>query len=242
MQRFKDLGDNHANPLMRFPSREAFQATLQRWGVNNDSTILIYDDASTALASRLLFLLDSYGFPFEQIKILNGGTMEWSAFNELSKETVTPQPGNVELKAANQTLFIEWTSVYDNVVSQRDENIVLIDARPSKHYTGEEIRHAVRGGHIPGAMNIVSLDGTDQQSQTWISMERLSALYQAVSKNKTVYIYCHDGFRMSLGWLQLKALGYSDVRLYNGGWSHWGNALALPVVQGDEPFDLDFSL
>ncbi len=242
VQRFKDLGDNSGAPLMRFPSRETFQATLRGWGVNNDSTVLVYDDSRTALASRVVFLLTLYGFPSEQIKILNGGTMEWSAFNELSTEAVISEPGNVALKAANENMFIEWAAVYDDVVARRDANVMLIDARPPTHYSGAEIHHAVRGGHIPGSINIVSLDGTDGQSQKWLSQESLTHLYQAIPKDKTLYLYCHDGFRMSLAWLQLKALGYADVRLYNGGWSHWGNELALPVVQGEEPFDADFSL
>ncbi len=38
VQRFKDLGDNFGHPTMRFPARDAFQATLRAWGVNNDST------------------------------------------------------------------------------------------------------------------------------------------------------------------------------------------------------------
>jgi thiosulfate/3-mercaptopyruvate sulfurtransferase len=33
---------------------------------------------------------------------------------------------------------------------------------------------------------------------------------------------------MSLAWMQLKHLGYEDVRLDNGGWSPWGNTLTLP--------------
>jgi thiosulfate/3-mercaptopyruvate sulfurtransferase len=242
VQRFKDLGDNHAAPLMRFPSRDAFQATLRRWGVNNDSTVLVYDDARTALAARVIFLLRLYGFPTTQIKLLNGGTLDWSAFNDLSTDAVTPVAGTVELSAADETLFVEWSTVYDDVVARRDPGVVLVDARPATHYSGAEIHHAVRGGHIPGALNIVSLDGTDGQSQRWLDMEKLNALYHNLDKNKSVYVYCHDGFRMSLAWLQLKALGYEDVRLYNGGWSHWGNELALPVVQGDSPFDEDFSL
>jgi thiosulfate/3-mercaptopyruvate sulfurtransferase len=47
---------------------------------------------------------------------------------------------------------------------------------------------------------------------------------------------------MSLAWMQLRHLGYRDVRLYNGGWSHWGSTLTLPVVAGGAPFDDDFSL
>jgi thiosulfate/3-mercaptopyruvate sulfurtransferase len=242
VQRFKDLGDNTANPLMRFPSKNAFQTTLRRWGVSDDSTLVLYDDARTALASRLYFLLALHGFPMEQVKLLDGGTVEWSAFNELSQEPVTREPGNVTLKDPDAALLVEWTDVYDDVVSRRDPDVVLIDARPRDMYSGEVIRHAIAAGHIPGAVNVVSLDGTDAQSQTWLGDEALAALYRDIPKDKTLYVYCHDGFRMSLAWMQLKHLGYEDVRLYNGGWSHWGNALTLPVVEGDAPLGGDFVL
>jgi thiosulfate/3-mercaptopyruvate sulfurtransferase len=43
-------------------------------------------------------------------------------------------------------------------------------------------------------------------------------------------------------YLQLKHLGYEDVRIYNGGWSHWGNELTLPVVEGSESYGGDFAL
>ena len=243
VQRFKDLGDNQASPIMRFPSREAFQATLRGWGVNDDSTLVIYDDSRTALAARLYFLLELYGFDMKQVKILNGGTVDWSAFNELDKGSAKPRPaGTVTLKEANPALFVEWTAVYDDVVSRRDPNVILLDARPTDMYTGEVIRHSVMGGHIPGAVNVVSLDGTDAQSQKWKDDDHLAALYAAIPKGKRIYLYCHDGFRMGLAYLQLKSLGYEDVRLYNGGWSHWGNELTLPVVEGLDPYDAAYQL
>jgi thiosulfate/3-mercaptopyruvate sulfurtransferase len=242
VQRFKDLGDNAADPLMRFPSRDAFQATLRGWGVDDDSTLVLYDDARTALASRLYYLLALYGFPLEQVKVLDGGTLDWAAFEELSQEPVERAPGNVTLKDADPDLFVEWTAVYDDVVSRRDPDVVLLDARPHSMYTGEVIQHSIQGGHIPGAVNVVSLDGTDGQSQRWLDDDRLRALYADIPRDKTRYVYCHDGFRMSLAWMQLRHLGYEDVRLYNGGWSHWGNSLTLPVVEGDAPFDEAFAL
>jgi len=242
VQRFRDLGDNAASPLMRFPSKEAFQTTLRRWGVNDGSALVIYDDASTALASRLYYLLALYGFDMERVKVLDGGTIEWSAFNELSKDPVERAPGTVTLKEADPRLFVEWTAVYDDVVSRRDPEVVLIDARPRAMYTGEVIQHSIVGGHIPGAINVVSLDGTDGQSQKWRNDKTLASLYQDIPKDKAVYVYCHDGFRMSLAWMQLRHLGYGDVRLYNGGWSHWGNTLTLPVVEGETPYDEAFAL
>ena len=242
VQRFKDLGDNNSDSLMKFPSKQAFQNTLRNWSINNDSKIVIYDDSSTALASRLYFLLEFYGFDMKNVKILDGGTVGWTGFNDLTKEATPVKKGTVELKEANKAMSVEWTTVYDRIVSRRDKNMVLLDARPHKHYTGEVKAHAVRAGHIPGAVNIVSLDGVVGESMTWKSKEELAAMYKSLPKDKTIIAYCHDGFRMSLAWLQLKGLGYKNVRLYNGGWGHWGNKFSLPIVKGSEVFDANFKL
>lgn len=242
VQRFRDLGDNGNGVIMRLPSREAFQATLRRWGVNDDSLIVLYDDARSALASRLYFLLALHGYDMNRVKLLDGGTVEWTAFNELSKAAVSRKPGKVTLKPANPAMMADWTEVYDTAVSRRDPKTVLIDARPRDMYSGKIIRHSVQGGHIPGAMNIVSLDGTDGQSQKWLPLDQVADLYKNVPKDATVITYCHDGFRSTLAWMQLRALGYRDVRLFNGGWSQWDRSLTLPVVEGEAPFDADFSL
>ncbi len=242
VQRFKDLGDNFGRSIMLFPSKDAFQATLRRWGVNDDSTVVLYDDSRSPMAARLYYLLTLYGFDMSHVKILDGGTQEWTTFNELTKDVPKIKPGKVTLKSANPKLYVEWPQVYDDVLSTRKPDVVLVDARPRDMYTGKVIRHSVQGGHIPGALNVVSLDATDGQSQKWISEEKLAEFYKDVPKDKTVYVYCHDGFRMSLGWLQMKSLGYKDVRVLNGGWGIWDRAFTLPVVQGDAPYDEEFEL
>ena len=241
VQRFKDLGDNFATPIMRFPPAETFQKTLRSWGINNDSHIVIYDDSSTALAARLYVMLVMYGFDQSQVKVLDGGTTEWTGMNDMVKKpSPTPAKGSVTLKAANPNMLIEWTDVYRDVLSLRKDNVVLIDARPHKMYTGEIIKHSVQAGHIPGAINIVSLEGTD--GQLWVSAEKLADMYKDVPKDKTVYLYCHDGFRMSLAWMQLKSLGYKKVHLLNGGWTIWDHAVTLPVVKGDKPYNEEYEL
>lgn len=235
VRRFSDLGDNHGVPVMRYPTMEAFQETLRRWGVNDDSLVVIYDDSRTALASRVYFLLDLYGFDMERVKLMDGSTADWEAFNELSTKAPEVTPGSVTLKPARDGLVIEWTDIYRDVYSLRDANTVLLDARPPVQYTGEVMNGAVRAGHIPGAVNVEGLQATD--GQKWRSLDYLAELYAGIPKETTVYAYCHDGFRATLAYTQLKALGYEDVRLYNGGWAHWGNELSLPVVIGPEPWD-----
>ncbi|MEW6330293.1 MAG: rhodanese-like domain-containing protein [Pseudomonadota bacterium] len=196
----------------------------------------------TALASRVYFLLDLYGYDMQRVKILEGGTIGWTAFNELSKEPVRRKRGNVTLKNANKKLSIEWTDVYSDVLSRREPGVILLDSRPHDMYSGKAMQHAVRAGHIPGAINIVSLDGVDGQNHTWKSAEELAELYRGLPKDKTIYAYCHDGFHSSLAYMQLKSLRYKDVRVYNGGWGDWGNNLTLPIVEGNDAYSGDFDL
>jgi uncharacterized membrane protein YraQ (UPF0718 family) len=42
--------------------------------------------------------------------------------------------------------------------------------------------------------------------------------------------------------VQLKSLGYKDVRVLDGGWGIWDRAFTLPVVVGEQPFDAEFAL
>lgn len=242
VKRFSDLADNNSLTVTRFPTREQFQETLRRWGITFDSTIVIYDDTRTVTSARLWVLLKLYGFPMDQVKVLNGGTIAWTAFEEITQEVTSPRnPSKIELKPADQSIFVEFPQVYDHVSMGKKSDIVLIDARPGERYAGGS-HHGVAEGHIPGAINIVSMEGTDGQSQTWLPDEDIATLYKDLAKDKTIYVYCDDGFRMSLAYQQLTHLGYKDVRLYNGGWSHWGNWLDLPTVTGDKPFAGDFNL
>lgn len=50
-----------------------------------------------------------------------------------------------------------------------DEKLVVLEVRyhPHRYYTV---------GHIPGAINVVSLDGTDGQLQKWLSDDALAGL------------------------------------------------------------------
>ena len=225
---------------MKYPTKDEFQKTLRNWGVNNDSTILIYDDSGSALASRLYYLLELYGFNMNNVKILNGGIKEWTSFEEITKEkTIVKTKGNVTLKEANKDLFVQWMDVYEQIAS-RNPNVILLDSRPHEMYTGKKMKGSVRAGHIPGAINIVSMKGI--KAQYWISDDKLKQIYKNLPKDKTIYVYCHDGFRMSLAYLQLKKLGYKHVKLYNGGWADWGNKLSLPILKGDKPYSGDYDL
>jgi len=76
VQRFPDLGANDELPILRLPSRAAFEAKLRRWGVNDHSTIVVYDGSVTAPASWALLLLDLYG--------VDGQPQRWKSIADLA--------------------------------------------------------------------------------------------------------------------------------------------------------------
>jgi len=241
VQRYRDLTNHYSTPMLRYPDKTQFQQTLRNWGINDDSLIVIYGDSRTVMASRLYFLLDLYGFDMSNVRILNGGTIEWTAFNELEKSTNTPPQGNVILKPA-RGLLVEWMEVHNLKLGQLDSSTTLVDTRPHVFYTGEQINHSLAGGHIPGAINVVSLDATDAATQTWFEDDALAEFYAGIDKNHPVILYDIGGFRAPLAYAHLKHLGYKDVKIYNGGWDHWGNTQTLPVVKGEEPYGEEYSL
>jgi len=82
--------------------------------------------------------------------------------------------------------------------------IILIDARSPQKF---------KEGHIPWAINIPSHEFP----------EKLSKFMKQISFSQEIIIYCggiecSDGNEMAF---LLKAKGYKDVIVYNGGWEEW---------------------
>ena len=116
--------------------------------------------------------------------------------------------------------------------------MALVDVRSPKEYKGELLapehlpqEGAQRGGHIPGARNIVWSEAV-REDGTFKSADELRALYggQDVTPDKEVIAYCRIGERSSHTWFVLKyLLGYPHVRNYDGSWTEWGSLIDAPI-------------
>ncbi|HVY64698.1 MAG TPA: rhodanese-like domain-containing protein, partial [Gammaproteobacteria bacterium] len=69
------------------PDRAAFAAKLGEWGIDEDTTVVAYDDASGAIAARLWWLLRWMGHA--AVQVLDGGFAAWQAA-ELPVERAPP--------------------------------------------------------------------------------------------------------------------------------------------------------
>jgi thiosulfate/3-mercaptopyruvate sulfurtransferase len=224
----EDINDPLTRNIFSKPSCEDL---LQRAGINNDTTLILYGDFNNWFAAFAFWVFKYYGY--DDIRLMNGGRKKWLEEDRpLSKDIPEYPKGNFKAAEPDNSIRVFLNYVRDSIESSQK---VLIDVRSPKEFTGEILappeyptEHAQRGGHIPGALNIpwsqaVSEDGTFK------SAEELKKLYESkgITSNKEVIAYCRIGERSSHTWFVLKyLLGYPDVKNYDGSWTEWGNMIA----------------
>jgi thiosulfate/3-mercaptopyruvate sulfurtransferase len=113
-------------------------------------------------------------------------------------------------------------------VVEGKKKAVIVDVRTPGEYAGTDVR-ALRGGHIPMAVNIDYARNYDPQTFRMLPVADLREIYKDVPSGSRVVTHCQTGQRAAYGYLALRSLGYSDVAIYHDGWRVYGSSLNLPV-------------
>jgi thiosulfate/3-mercaptopyruvate sulfurtransferase len=221
------------NPLTRdILTKEACEQLLQKVGVGNDTTLILYGDFNNWFAAFGFWVFKYYGF--KDVRLMNGGRKKWLEEDRaLTKDVPIYDKGSFKASEPDQSIRVFLRYVQDTLGGK-----TLVDVRSPKEFTGEILappeyptEHAQRGGHIPGAANIpwaqaVSEDGTFKTA------DELKTLYESknVTPDKEVIAYCRIGERSSHTWFVLKyLLGFPNVKNYDGSWTEWGNMINNPI-------------
>ncbi|TFB24055.1 sulfurtransferase [Filobacillus milosensis] len=207
---------------------EEFAGQMQKLGVNEDSTVVIYDDGNSLAAARLFYALEYYGHT--DIKILDGGYTGWlNAGHDISTEKSSVAAGNFKAEA-NEDLQSSQQEVLDSLDSK---DVVFLDTRSKEEYTGENLR-AERGGHIPNAVHIEwkeAVTKNDAGVPKFKSFDELKEQFEeaGVTKDKKIVPYCQTNVRGAHSYFVLRLLGYDNVSPYEGSWAQWGNNPDTPI-------------
>jgi thiosulfate/3-mercaptopyruvate sulfurtransferase len=223
------------DPVSRdFIDQQGFENLMSRWGISNDTTIVLYGDKNNWYACYSFWLFSMYGQ--KTMKIMNGGRQKWEAEGrQLTKEVPHFEPTTYHAQPMDESIRAFRDDV---LLGLKDPNRRLIDVRSPQEYTGELLHMvnypqegAQRGGHIPTAKSIPWATAANPDG-TFRSAEELRQIYEGkdIGSDKDVISYCRIGERSAHTWFVLTyLLGYPRVRNYDGSWTEWGNLVKAPI-------------
>jgi thiosulfate/3-mercaptopyruvate sulfurtransferase len=216
---------------LEMPSAEQLRSQLQKFGISDDSRIVIYQaDQWFSPSTRVLFTLDYVGLGNRTV-VLDGGLAAWAAANnEVTDAVPAPaKPGSLSP--------IKLRPIIANAqfVHERAGNpgVALIDARAASFYDGVPPSNGAdsknRLGHIPRAKSLPFNQMFDDKGFLKPA-DQLRAMFDAagVQPSDTVVAYCHVGQQATAVLFAARALGH-PVLLYDGSFNEWNKLTQYPV-------------
>ncbi|MFF4098183.1 sulfurtransferase [Streptomyces sp. NPDC001903] len=224
------LSDHDAPAPHTMPAAAAFEEALRGLGVDDTSTVVVYDGAGVYSSARAWWMLRAMGF--DRAAVLDGGLPAWTAAGlpvEASGPayegprgsfTARPRPG----------LLVDYAAVG---AALADPGALVLDARTRERFTGAapEPRPGLRGGHMPGAVNLPF--GDLQRGGLMRPAGELREAFGALAGDRErLYFSCGSGVTACVLALGAALAGHRDLAVYDGSWTDWAGRPDLPAAKG----------
>ncbi|MDU1175900.1 sulfurtransferase [Peptostreptococcus anaerobius] len=216
-----------------FKKPEDLKTVLENFGVDNDTTIITYDDGDMQGAARLVFQLNQLGI--KRAFCLDGGFTAYKANGgevETSPNTPVKSDKELDIKIDN-SYFVDMDYVKSSLYK---EGTLLIDSRSHNRYLGLEEPVDRVAGHIPSAKNYFFMDTMNLeniQDTSFKSDEFLKDHFKKLDDYKEIILYCGSGISLMVNALALDKLGI-DYKVYPGSYSDWISYQDNDIMTGQE--------
>ena len=204
---------------------------LGAMGIAGDSHVILYGAVNRTSWNAVMFwVLETMGCNSDiaacTVHFYDNGFEGWQADGgEIAKEE-TPVRKTVFKATAGTRRGVKTDELME--VVQGRKKAVIVDVRTAGEYAGTDIR-ALRGGHIPTAVNIDYSRNSNPETYRMLPIAQLQEIYKDIPAGSRVITHCQTGQRAAYGYLALRVLGYTDVAIYHDGWRVYGSNLNLPV-------------
>jgi thiosulfate/3-mercaptopyruvate sulfurtransferase len=171
---------------------------------------------------------------FDRAAVLDGGLPVWAAAG-LPLEDGGPAPAGPlgDFTARPRPGLVVGSG--EVTAALADPASVVFDARSRERFSGAgaEPRPGLRGGHMPGAVNLPF--GEIQHDGRMRPAPELRAVFSALTGDRERMVFsCGSGVTACVLALGAELAGYRDLSVYDGSWSEWALPSDLPVVTGTE--------
>lgn len=221
-----ELCDTASPVEFALPGPEQFCQVMGNLGVGDDSRVVLYDTSYTGWAARVWWMLRWIGF--DRAAILDGGLAMWAAEGRpLSIEPITYPEKKLTPKPRPELI-----ASHNEVLASIDDNsVTLIDTLPGMFFRGEAAIYQ-RPGHIPGAININTLELLDKAGR-FRSADELTAIHK-IDYDARAITYCGGGIAASANAFIMTRLGFTNVAVYTDSLQVWAADPANPMVVGSK--------
>ncbi len=226
--------DTQDQVVRDIPDKASFESLLNRSGIAPETLVVLYGDNNNWFAAFAFWLLRYYGH--QNMRMLDGGRQKWVAEGRpLSTEKPVVARTNYQVSR----MEADVRALREDVLAHLEKTgAALVDVRSPDEFSGTLRAPATlpqegsqRGGHIPGAANIVWARAVAEDG-TFKDFNALSELYSSngITADKDIIAYCRIGERSSHSWFVLTyLLGYPKVRNYDGSWTEYGSLVGVPI-------------
>ncbi|PUV21693.1 sulfurtransferase [Sphingobacterium athyrii] len=219
---------DHASKLPHtLVSEQVFEKEVQALGIDQNSTVVLYDRWGIYSSPRAWWMFKVMGF--DRVYILNGGVPAWKKNKYKLADSYKQQDKGGNFKAHFQkNLYADKDYI---LAHYRAANVAIFDARSKGRFSGlvPEPRKGLNGGHIPHSKNLPF-----EELLKDIYYKPTDELKQQFDQFKTTgneYIFsCGSGVTASILAFASYISGHTNIRVYDGSWSEWGREeLNLPI-------------
>jgi len=204
------------------PPVETLKHVFEAAGVSNSSRVVLYGERLNLFAARAYFTLDYLGVA-ARAALLDGGIEKWTA-ERRPLSTEIPQAKTTTLVVTPRPAILVDTKAMRELSQKKPGSVALVDARPTKEFTGEQLSEDVaKAGHIPGAKGLYWMDMLVSRQNPVLKPEaELRRMYSAVNAktDQPLVTYCRTGMQSSFDYFVAKYLGY-DPSMYDASFFEW---------------------
>ncbi|HWS16415.1 MAG TPA: sulfurtransferase [Candidatus Elarobacter sp.] len=204
------------------PPVETLQKIFAAAGVSNSSRVVLYGERFNLLAARAYFTLDYLGVA-ARVGLLDGGLDKWKA-ERRPLSTEIPQAKAATLVVSPRPEVLIDTKTMRDLSLKKAGTVTLVDARPTKEFTGEQRSEDVtKAGHIPGAKGLYWMDMlVSRQNPILKPQTELLRMYAEMNAktDQPLVTYCRTGMQSSFDYFVAKYLGY-EPSMYDASFFEW---------------------
>jgi thiosulfate/3-mercaptopyruvate sulfurtransferase len=224
------IADADASLPHMLAAPEKFASFMRKAGIGDGCTIVVYDARGLFSAARVWWNFRVMGH--DDVFVLDGGLPAWIAAGGEIED-------GPDISRQERHFSVRYHGgLVRNLADMRkavEAGTQIIDARPKGRFEGvdPEPRAGLRGGHMPGAVNLPPALLFDKDGR----MKPRAALTQllndvGIDTRKPVICTCGSGVSAATLALAFARIGKWDTPVYDGSWTEWGAQAEAPVATG----------